>query len=59
MTHPPSLRWLILAGVWLIYAMFGGLLGSKLYFAIDVGIRTGAPFSVSVSDASTGVVRSR
>jgi len=34
-----------LASTLLIYAMFGGLLGSKLYFAIDVGIRTGAPFS--------------
>ncbi len=29
----------------LVYAMFGGLLGSKLYFAIDVSIRTGQPFS--------------
>jgi phosphatidylglycerol:prolipoprotein diacylglycerol transferase len=29
----------------LIYAMFGGLLGSKLYYTIDVGIRTGAPFA--------------
>ncbi len=34
-----------LASTLLIYAMLGGLLGSKLYFAIDVGIRTGAPFS--------------
>lgn len=34
-----------LASTMLIYAMVGGLLGSKLYFAIDVGIRTGAPFS--------------
>ena len=34
-----------LASTLLIYAMFGGLLGSKLYYAIDVGIRTGAPFS--------------
>jgi phosphatidylglycerol:prolipoprotein diacylglycerol transferase len=25
--------------------MFGGLLGSKLYYAIDVGLRTGASFS--------------
>jgi phosphatidylglycerol:prolipoprotein diacylglycerol transferase len=33
-----------LASTLLIYAMVGGLLGSKLYFAIDVGIRTGAPF---------------
>ncbi len=29
----------------LIYAMIGGVLGSKLYFAIDEGLRTGAPFS--------------
>jgi phosphatidylglycerol:prolipoprotein diacylglycerol transferase len=34
-----------LASTLLIYAMFGGLLGSKLYFTIDVGIRTGAPLS--------------
>ena len=34
-----------LASSLLIYAMVGGLLGSKLYFAIDVGIRTGAPFT--------------
>jgi phosphatidylglycerol:prolipoprotein diacylglycerol transferase len=33
------------ASTLLIYAMFGGLLGSKLYFTIDVGIRTGAPLS--------------
>jgi phosphatidylglycerol:prolipoprotein diacylglycerol transferase len=29
----------------LIYAMVGGVVGSKLYFAIDVGLRTGQPFS--------------
>ena len=34
-----------LASTLLIYAMFGGLLGSKLYYTIDVGIRTGVPFS--------------
>jgi len=34
-----------LASTLLIYAMFGGLLGSKLYYTIDVGIRTGAPFT--------------
>lgn len=34
-----------LASTLLVYAMFGGLLGSKLYYAIDVGLRTGAPFS--------------
>lgn len=34
-----------LASTILIYAMFGGLLGSKLYYSIDVGIRTGAPFT--------------
>jgi phosphatidylglycerol:prolipoprotein diacylglycerol transferase len=28
----------------LIYVMLGGLLGSKLYFAIDVHLRTGQPF---------------
>lgn len=33
------------ASTLLIWAMFGGLLGSKMYYAIDVGIRTGAPFS--------------
>ena len=33
------------ASTLVVYAMFGGLLGSKLYFAIDVGIRTGQPFS--------------
>jgi phosphatidylglycerol:prolipoprotein diacylglycerol transferase len=34
-----------LASTLLIYAMLGGLLGSKLYFAIDVGIREGRPFT--------------
>lgn len=29
----------------LLYCMGGGVLGSKLYYAIDVSIRTGAPFS--------------
>jgi phosphatidylglycerol:prolipoprotein diacylglycerol transferase len=33
------------ASTLLIYAMLGGLLGSKLYYTIDVGIRTGTPFS--------------
>ena len=28
----------------LVYVMLGGILGSKLYFAIDVSLRTGAPF---------------
>jgi phosphatidylglycerol---prolipoprotein diacylglyceryl transferase len=28
----------------LIYAMIGGVVGSKLYFAIDESLRTGAPF---------------
>jgi phosphatidylglycerol:prolipoprotein diacylglycerol transferase len=28
----------------LIYAMIGGVLGSKLYFAVDESLRTGAPF---------------
>ena len=34
-----------LASTLLIYAMFGGLIGSKLYYAIDVAIRTGEPFT--------------
>jgi len=29
----------------LLYCMGGGVLGSKLYYAIDVSLRTGAPFS--------------
>ena len=28
----------------LIYAMIGGVLGSKLYFAVDESLRSGAPF---------------
>jgi phosphatidylglycerol:prolipoprotein diacylglycerol transferase len=32
-----------LASTLLVYAMFGGILGSKLYYAIDVGIREGKP----------------
>jgi len=28
----------------LLYTMVGGLVGSKLYYAIDVGLRTGVPF---------------
>ncbi|MFP6606984.1 MAG: prolipoprotein diacylglyceryl transferase [Myxococcota bacterium] len=32
------------ASTLLIYAMAGGLIGSKLYYAIDVGLRTGTPF---------------
>ena len=34
-----------LATTLLIYVMLGGLLGSKLYFAIDTHLRTGVPFS--------------
>lgn len=33
-----------LASTLLVYAMFGGLIGSKLYYAIDVGIRQDQPF---------------
>jgi len=29
----------------LIYCMVGGVVGAKLYYAVDVGLRTGAPFS--------------
>ncbi|NNL87107.1 MAG: prolipoprotein diacylglyceryl transferase [Myxococcales bacterium] len=29
----------------LLYVMIGGVVGSKLYFAIDVGLRTGQPFT--------------
>src|SRR5258706_11793985 len=29
----------------LVYVMLGGILGSKLYFAIDVSIREGRPFT--------------
>ena len=32
------------ASTLLLYAMAGGLIGSKLYYAIDVGLRTGIPF---------------
>jgi len=34
-----------LASVFLLYIMFGGIVGSKLYFAIDVHLRTGTAFS--------------
>jgi phosphatidylglycerol:prolipoprotein diacylglycerol transferase len=34
-----------LATTLLIYVMLGGILGSKLYYAVDVSLRTGAPFS--------------
>jgi len=34
-----------LASTILIYAMVGGVLGSKLYFAIDESLRTSAPFT--------------
>lgn len=34
-----------LATTLLIYVMLGGLLGSKLYFAIDTHLRTGVPFA--------------
>jgi phosphatidylglycerol:prolipoprotein diacylglycerol transferase len=34
-----------LAASLLIYTMVGGVLGSKIYFTIDVGLRTGIPFS--------------
>ena len=34
-----------LATTLLVYVMLGGLLGAKLYFAIDTHLRTGAPFS--------------
>lgn len=33
-----------IASSMLLYAMIGGVVGSKLYFAVDVSIRTGAPF---------------
>src|SRR5262245_3809632 len=29
----------------LIYVMLGGILGAKLYFAVDVHLRTGEPFA--------------
>ncbi len=34
-----------LAPTMLLYVMGGGILGAKLYFATDVSLRTGAPFS--------------
>jgi phosphatidylglycerol:prolipoprotein diacylglycerol transferase len=34
-----------LATTLLIYVMLGGILGSKLYYAIDVSLRTGVPFA--------------
>jgi len=34
-----------LASVFLLYIMFGGIVGSKLYFAVDVWLRKGLPFS--------------
>jgi phosphatidylglycerol:prolipoprotein diacylglycerol transferase len=34
-----------LATTLMLWVMFGGILGSKLYFAIDVSLRTGTPFS--------------
>lgn len=34
-----------LATTLLIYVMLGGLFGSKLYFAVDTHLRTGAPFA--------------
>ena len=36
----PELATTLMLGV-----MFGGILGSKLYFAVDVSLRTGTPFS--------------
>jgi len=34
-----------LATTLLVYVMLGGILGSKLYFAVDVHLRTGIPFT--------------
>src|SRR5262245_6421664 len=34
-----------LATTLLIYIMLGGIFGSKLYYAIDVSLRSGAPFT--------------
>lgn len=34
-----------LATTLLVYVMLGGIFGSKLYFAVDVHLRTGAPFT--------------
>jgi phosphatidylglycerol:prolipoprotein diacylglycerol transferase len=36
----PELAWSLL-----VYVMLGGIAGSKLYFAVDVHLRTGAPFT--------------
>jgi len=36
----PELAWSLL-----VYVMVGGVVGSKLYFAIDVHLRTGVPFT--------------
>jgi len=36
----PELAWSLL-----VYVMVGGIVGSKLYFAVDVHLRTGAPFT--------------
>ena len=36
----PDLAWSLL-----VYVMLGGILGSKLYFAVDVHLRTGVPFT--------------
>ena len=33
-----------LATTLLIYVMLGGIFGSKLYYAIDVSLRSGVPF---------------
>jgi phosphatidylglycerol:prolipoprotein diacylglycerol transferase len=34
-----------LATTLMLWVMFGGILGSKLYFAVDVWLRTGTPFT--------------
>jgi len=34
-----------LAPTLLVWIMIGGVLGSKIYFTLDVGLRTGAPFA--------------
>ncbi|MDH5306468.1 MAG: prolipoprotein diacylglyceryl transferase [Myxococcales bacterium] len=36
----PELAWSLL-----VYVMLGGVVGSKLYFAVDVHLRTGVPFT--------------
>ena len=41
-----------LATTLLVYVMLGGIVGSKLYFAIDVSLRTGLPSRVSSSRAT-------